>query len=292
MRTTKLRKWLVWSPCIVVALYMAMLTLFWMNQRSIVFSGAYRQGRPEIQMDDLPGVERVELRAADGSLICAAFGAALTEDGKPHPNAASCPTLLFFYGNGACLKHTWRHLQHLRHLGVNLMIPEYLGYGMSEGQPSEAGCYATADAAYAHLLARKDIDPKRIIACGWSLGSGVAVDLAAREPVAGLAVFSAYTSVHECGQQRFPFLPVSLLLKDRFESEHKMPHVKCPVFLAHGANDKNIPCDMSRRLAAVARTPTTLVVVPDAGHNDIFKKGNGGLLYKLQVFAESASDAP
>jgi len=287
MRTARLRKWFVWSTCIVAVLYLAILTLFWMYQRSIVFSGAYRQGRPEVQMGDLPGVERVELRATDSSLICAAFGAALTEDGKPHPNAASCPTLLFFYGTGACMKHTWRHLQHLRHLGVNLMIPEYLGYGMSEGQASEAGCYATADAAYAHLLARKDIDPKRIIICGWSLGSGVAVDLAARQPVAGLAVFGAFTSLPECGQRLFPFLPVGLILQYRFESERKMSSVKCPVFLAHGANDKQISCDMSHRLAAVARTPTTLVIVPDAGHNDIFQKGDGGLLYKLQVFAES-----
>ena len=72
---------------------------------------------------------------------------------------------------------------HFRRLGANVMIPDYVGYGLSGGSPSEAGCYATADTAYEHLKGRKDVDPGKIVAAGWSMGGGVAVDLAARRPV-------------------------------------------------------------------------------------------------------------
>jgi fermentation-respiration switch protein FrsA (DUF1100 family) len=156
---------------------------------------------------------------------------------------------------------------------VNVLIPEYVGYGMSGGRAGEAGCYATAEAAYAYVLTRKDVDPDKIVAAGWSLGAAVAVDLASRKPVAGLVIFSAFTSMVEMARLHFPYLPASLLLRHRFESESKIARVRCPILIGHGRDDRLIPHAMSDRLAAAAGGPVSRFSVDGAGHNDFYLVG-------------------
>ena len=151
--------------------------------------------------------ELVTLSTANGDRVVALFGPALTREGEPHPEASRRPTLLYFYGNGMCLNDTLEQFDHFRRLGANVLIPDYVGYGMSGGQPGESGCLATADAAYDHLQSRRDVDPRAIVAVGWSLGGAVAIDLASRRPVAGLAAFSTFTSMVEMARRNFPFLP-------------------------------------------------------------------------------------
>jgi pimeloyl-ACP methyl ester carboxylesterase len=90
------------------------------------------------------------------------------------------PTVIFFYGNGACLAYMGEVFNGFRRLGMNVLVPEYPGYGMSGGKPTEKGFYAAADAGYDYLAQRPDIDHDRIDAAGWSMGSAVAVDLASR----------------------------------------------------------------------------------------------------------------
>ena len=121
--------------------------------------------------------------------------------------------MIFFYGNAMCLNYASEQLEELRRLGLNVLIPEYVGYGMSSGSASEKGCQATALAAYDYLVA----DPKgrpsnKIISGGWSLGGAVAIDLASQKQVGGLIAFSSFTSAVEMGRRMLPFVPVSLLL--------------------------------------------------------------------------------
>ena len=180
--------------------------------------------------------------------MVALFGPALTPDGEPHPDAARRPTLLYFYGNGMCLSDTTEQFDRFRRLGANVLIPEYVGYGMSGGQPSEAGCQATADAAYDHLQRRGDVDPRPIVAVGWSLGGAVAIDLASRRPVAGLVAFSTFTSMVEMARTEFPVPPHSLLLRHRFDSLTKIgqrhlpdPHRPRPERPPHPVRDVGPP---------------------------------------------------
>jgi fermentation-respiration switch protein FrsA (DUF1100 family) len=154
------------------------------------------------------------------------------------------------------------------------MVPEYLGYGMSGGEASERGCYAAADAAYAHLLERRDVDLGRIVAVGESLGGAVAIDLATRRPVAGLATFAAFSSVAEIGSSRYPLVPVSLFLRHPFDNARKIRQVRCPILLVHGERDATVPCRMQGRLASAALAPVTLLTLGSAGHNDLFEVGD------------------
>src|SRR5256714_15049502 len=151
--------------------YLVVCLVISILQESIIFPGASTQGQKHAVIRPAPNEELVPLTTPDGIQIVALFGKALSPEGKKLPDAAQRPTLLFFYGNGMCLADTEGEFRKFRRLGVNVLIPEYVGYGMSGGKPSEHGGYATAETAYAYLLTRSDIDKRRIIPPGWSLGS-------------------------------------------------------------------------------------------------------------------------
>lgn len=272
--------------CLPVTLYLGVGVMLFAIQADLIFPGAKRQGDPSTQVKAKPDEELVTLTTKHDDRVVALFAPALLPDGAPHPSATACPTLLYFYGNAMCLKDAVDQVEHFRRLGVNVLTPDYVGYGMSGGKASESGCEATADAALAHLKTRKDIDPKRIIAAGWSLGGAVAIDLASRTKVAGLMTFCTFTSMAEMSRGSFPFLPASLLLRHRFDSLSKMKKLNCPILIGHGRRDQLIPHSMAVRLAEAARVPVMRFTVEEAGHNDFFAKGGDEVLNAMRTFLE------
>ena len=266
--------------------YVGVLAVMYGYQTRLIFPGAASQGTAEAVVRPRRGSELLTLKTAAGDRVVALFGPALSADGSPRADAARCPTMLFLYGNGMCLSSCDDLFEMFRRLGVNVLIPEYVGYGMSGGSPSEAGCHATADAAYDHLRSRGDVDATRIVAAGWSLGGAVAVHLAARREVAGLAIFSTFTSVVEMARRAFPFLPASLLLRHRFESLGEIGKASCPVLIGHGSADSIVPHDMSLKLAAAAKGPVDRFTVEGADHNDFFDVGRADVATRLRTFLE------
>lgn len=273
-------------PLIAIVGLTALLYSF---QTRLIFPGQATQGLPEAEVVAGPDAELVRLETAGGDRVVALFGAALGPDGRPRPDAATRPTLLFFNGNGTCLKAAADQFALFRRAGANVLIPDYVGYGMSGGVASEAGCSATADAAFAHLRARKDVDPRRIVAGGWSLGAAVAIDLAAREPVAGVVALSGFTSMVDMARRNFPYLPARLLLRHRFASESKLRRVSCPILIGHGRDDALIPFAMAGRLAAAANGPVTRFAVDHAGHNDFFLIGEDQIADELRRFLDQTA---
>lgn len=271
----------------VLLVYLGVVAVLHAFQTRIIFAGAASQGTPEARVETRAGRELIELKSETGERIVALFGGALTPEGAPRPDASTRPTLLYFYGNGMFLKASEVEFERFRRLGVNVLVPEYLGYGMSAGQPGEASCYATADAALGHLQTRTDVDPKRIVAAGWSLGGAVAIDLAARRKVAGLAVFSTFTSMTDMARRNFPFLPASVLLRHRFDSLAKIGRVDCPILIGHGTRDSIVPCEMSQRLAKAARPPVASFTVAGADHNDVFDTTGGMIFDRLRRFLDT-----
>ena len=279
------RRWAIRTAQIAVVIYLLASLMLYLAQMWMIFPGAFVHKGASVA--PASGREVLTLQTSDGQRISAVFGAALTPDGAPFSDAAHRPTILFFYGNGDCIKTSMELFSDFRRLGANVLIPEYVGYPMSEGRPSEGGVYATADAAYECLLARADVDPKQIVVVGRSLGSGAAVDLASRKPVAGLATFSAFTSMDDMARKVLPMFPTSLFLKHHFNNEQKIAAVKCPILLAHGTQDGLVPFGMMARLAAKATQPDTTLPVHGADHNDLFYVGGDSLLEKLGEFLGS-----
>jgi uncharacterized protein len=287
LRPSKRRVRLVWSLVRIFFIVLAVLViLLYAFQSRLIFPGAATQGTPGAEVVPPPGAELLALKTATGDRVAALFGPALTADGSPHPDAHRRPTFVYFYGNGMCLRDAAEYdLEPFRRLGVNVIIPDYLGYGMSGGSPSEAGCYATADAVYEHLRTRRDVDPGSIVAVGRSLGGAVAIDLAARKKLAGLVVFCTFTRMSEMAKRQFPILPMSLLLRHRFDSLSKIGRVACPVLIAHGDLDRIVPSTMSDRLAAAAaKARVTAFTVAGADHNDLYEVGSDQIFAALRRF--------
>jgi uncharacterized protein len=258
---------------IVVLAYLGTVAVLFSIQTRLIFPGASTQGQADAEVRPREGTDLVKLKTKRGDTIVALYGAAVLANGRPDPRAADRPTMIFFYGNAMCLKYAAVQLEELRRLGVNVLIPEYVGYGMSSGSASEKGCQATALAAYDYVVSARRVDPKRIISAGWSLGGAVAIDLASERQVGGLIAFSSFTSAVELGQRAFRFLPVSLLLRHRFDNIHKIAKINCPTLIGHGRWDRTIPFDMGEELAAKAGGPVTTLWIDRADHNDFFDVG-------------------
>lgn len=280
------------------ALYLAPLVVLAVFQRQLVFNAGYSRTWGAADKAVVPpGARRVSFKTGLGDKVSAYYGSALRADGHPDPDAARRPTLLFFYGKGGSLNGCGAWFQSFRRLDANVLMPDYVGFGQSGGQESEANCYATADAAYHWLRARPEVDQQSLVIAGYSLGSGVAVDLAAREttahqPVAGLALFAAYTSLADEAHRQYPIYPtflLRLLLRCPFASEQKMPRVTCPTLIVHSRADRLIPFWMSARLAAASGGPVTRLAVARGGHADYFGAESRPVLAALCRFLEKVT---
>lgn len=272
------------------AFYLVVVIVFYSLQTAMIFPGSWKQGAAGSQITRPPaGAELIDLKTPGGYMVKALFAPALHATGTPRPDAAARPTILYFYGNGMALADALGQIEDMRRLGANVMAADYLGYGMSGGSAGEQACYDTATAEYQYLVHDRHIAPNRIIVAGWSLGAAVAADLAAHEPVAGLMMFSAFTSLADVAQGHYPWLPVRPLLKHRFETLAKLPGVHCPILLGHGQLDSLVPHAMMRRLEAAAGGPVEVVDVPGADHNGFWDIGRPLVLPAVARMVEIAA---
>jgi uncharacterized protein len=173
-------------------------------------------------------------------------------------NAAAARTILYLHGNGGNNGHRLDALAAFHDLGVNVLIPDYRGYGNSGGKPSENGTYLDALAAWQFLTQDRDIPPERIVILGRSLGGAVASWLALEVNPGGLVLESTFTSAPDMVSRVFPLLP-RWLCRFKYDSLARVPKLKCPVLIAHSPNDEMIPYEHGRRLFAAARAPKTFV---------------------------------
>lgn len=184
---------------------------------------------------------------------------------------AGMPTILYFHGNAGEMGDRPLRFNYYQARGFGVAYLSYRGYGGSSGSPSEAGFIADATAAYDWLIA-KGVEPGKIALLGESLGSGVAVQLAARREVGAVALEAPYTSTVEVAARIYWWLPVHVLMKDQFKSIDFIAAVVAPLLIIHGEEDSLIPVDFGRRLFAAANQPKELGIVPGFGHDVLFEE--------------------
>jgi fermentation-respiration switch protein FrsA (DUF1100 family) len=225
------------------------------------------------------GAEDVWFKVADGTRLHGWFVRSAQQ-----PPAA---TVIFLHGNGGNLSYLDWLGESLAGKGFDVLLFDYRGYGRSEGSVSdERGIYEDADAAYEYVSKERGVPPEKIVLYGQSLGTTAAVDVAARKPCGAVILESGLSSAADMAATIMPWLPgfVRNLTKNRFDSVGKLPHVRCPVLVAHGDRDGTIPVEQGRKLYAAAPEPKRLVIINGAGHNDLANIGSEPYTRDLAAF--------
>ncbi len=212
-----------------------------------------------------PQATEVRIPTEDGLELHAWwFPASGTESGR---GAA-----IYFHGNAGHLGDRGAVAAALSNLGLDVLLPDYRGYGASEGKPSEEGLYADARAAYRWLVDEQRVDPQRLVPLGNSLGSSVAAELAVSRPVAGVVLLGPFTDTVAIARHRLAWLPDWYLdwLHNRFDTLDRASRIEVPTFVGAAEEDEVIPPGQSREVFDALRAPGRWLEIPGAGHNDIF----------------------
>lgn len=250
-------KWLVILACLG---YVGTLATLFLAQRWFIYP-IPQTARVAPAVAGFPEAQEHVLTTADGEWIIVWHVAA-----RP-----SHRVIIYFPGNGDVLAGLVGRFRDITSDGTGLIAVSYRGYAGSSGSPSEPGLLQDAAAAYDFALARYAAD--RIVLWGFSLGSGVAVALAADHAVSGLILEAPYTSIADVAAAAFPFLPVRLLLKDSFHSDQRIARVRAPLLIMHGERDSTISISFGDKLFALAHEPKQFVRFPEGGHNDLTLHG-------------------
>ena len=224
----------------------------------------YRPRSTRPALDELAsiGVREVELTTADGLNLLAWYF-------PPRPGR---PVILYFHGNGGHIGYRRERLRLFAGEGYGVLLAEYRGYGGNPGVPCERGLFADGDSAL-DFLEQRGIPAERIVLWGESLGSGVAVHLAATRAIAALVLEAPFTSVVACAQRRYPFVPAALLLHDRFDSMSRIARVTAPLLILHGERDRVVPVRQGRALLAAASAPKEGWFSRDGSHENLIHFG-------------------
>ena len=178
-------------------------------------------------------------------------------------------TFVFFHGNGDSLYTASQIADPYIAAGYGFLLTEYRGYSGLPGKPTEAGLYADAR-AYLYALMAQGVRSQDIILYGHSLGTGVATQMAEEFHVGGLMLLAPYLSIPKMAQVDYPFLPVDLMVLDRFENFKKIGSVHDPVLIVNGTRDQLIPPNQGKQLFDLANEPRQFYSIPGDGHNDLF----------------------
>ncbi|HTT47144.1 MAG TPA: alpha/beta hydrolase [Pseudolabrys sp.] len=250
---------LKWLLVLAVVGYGGVLALMYVFQRRLMYFPDATRVSPA--QAGLPQADEITLTSSDGEKLVAWFV----------PPRGDKPIALYFQGNAEGLPARAGRFTWLTADGTGLLALCYRGYGGSSGTPSEQGLIGDAEAAYAFARAR--FPAKRIVLFGESLGTAVAVALAAGHEVAGVILDAPFTSAADVGAAAYPFVPVRWAMKDTFHSDRRIGHVTAPLLVLHGEQDVVVPIRFGEKLFALAREPKRFVRFPRGNHVDLDDHG-------------------
>jgi uncharacterized protein len=241
--------------------YLAAVGALYVFQRHVMYLPSHE--RPVPAAWGVPDMDVVRLGTDDGLDLDAWY--------RPPPQHQA--TLVYLHGNGGHIGHRAARARTLIDAGLGVLLVEYRGYGGNPGMPTEAGLLADGRAAMA-FLADQGVAPADTVLFGESLGSGVAVRLAAEmaaagRPVGGVVLEAPFTSAADVGARHHPWAPVRLLIKDRYDSTSRIARIGAPLFVYHGDADRVVPQRLGRELFAAAVEPKQAWWIVGGGHADL-----------------------
>jgi len=264
---------------VLVGLLLAVLLLRLFEDRLIFFPDLFSEdvdpARAGVPVGD------VFFTTSDGVRLHGWFSSA---EGATH-------TILYFHGNAGNLAGRIDNIGFLRRLPANVFAVDYRGYGKSQGRPSEPGVYRDAEAAYDYLVKERGVRPDRIVVLGQSLGSAVAVDLAAKRPVAVVILEAGFPSARRVAEEAIWIPGLGYLLRSKFDSARKLKSIRVPVLVAHCRQDPVIPFKLGEELFAAANEPKQFIAYTSGCHEPLYAADPDGYAVKLRKFFWDAQEA-
>ncbi len=246
---------------VVLGVYLVILVGLFAFQRKLLFFPD--RTIPHLESSDVSQMSVASYRTADNLSLNSWYKS------PPVPEA---PVLVYFHGNAGHIGDRGSKVRPFLDAGFGVLLASYRGYGGNPGRPSEKGLLADGAAALAFLDAQ-GVVRTRIVLYGESLGSGVAVALAGKTEIGAVILEAPFTSVVDVGAAAYPWVPVRLAIRDRFDSLSRIANISAPILVVHGELDRTVPIVFGRRLLAAASEPKSGHFFPFAGHNDLHDHG-------------------
>jgi uncharacterized protein len=258
-----------WLIAGAVVLYGGVVGLLYVAQRRLQYFPDRQRTSPRAV--GLPEAKEVVLDTADGERTVVWHVA---------PRLGRS-VFLYFHGNGGSLRWRVDRYRTLIADGSGLVALSYRGYGGSSGRPTERGLVEDAAAAYAFAAAHYSAES--IVPWGESLGTALAIVVAAEKPVGHIILEAPFTSAVDVGAQHYWFVPLRLFMKDQYRSDVRVGAITAPVLVVHGEKDTTVPMTLGERLYGLIRAPKRFVCIAGAGHNDL---GDRAVAAAKQFIAE------
>ncbi len=227
---------------IITSIYFLILISTYIFQRDLL----YHPGENNYFGDSLTvKIEKIKIKTQDNIELLSWYH---------NKNLNDYKTILFLHGNAGSLENRIHKINHFKDMNVNFLLISWRGFSGNKGKPTEKGLYEDARSAV-EWLQSKGVEESNIIIYGESLGTGVATEIAQNKNFAGVILESPFTSMIDAGKNKYPYLPVKFLLKDKYESNKKIKNIKRPILIMHGKVDNIVPFEMGKKMYELANQP-------------------------------------
>ena len=226
----------------IFVIYFLVLVFLYFYQRNLLYHpNENNYSEDKISVD----IEKVKIQTADNIELLGWYHEKNLKDYK---------TLVYFHGNAGSLENRIHKLNHFQDMNINFLIIAWRGFNGNKGKPSERGLYLDGKSAI-DWLKKKGVDEKNLILYGESLGTGVATHLAQNKNYAGVILETPFTSMVNAAKNFYPYIPINLLLKDKFENFKKVKNINTPILVMHGEVDQIVPFSMGKKIYEIANNP-------------------------------------
>jgi len=255
----------------ILAIYMLVLILLFIFQRNLM----YHPDENNYFGDKLKvNIEKVKINTSDNINLLAWFH---------KKDLKKFKTIVYFHGNAGKLENRIHKLNHFKDMKVNFLIIAWRGFSGNEGKPSEEGLYEDGNSSI-RWLKNLGLTEKDIIIYGESLGTGIATEIAQNKNFAGLILETPFTSMIDAAKNFYPYIPVDLILKDKYKNNVKIKNINVPLLVMHGEEDQIVPFWMGKKIYEIANKPKYSYFTKYDDHMMEFDKN---LVLTLKTFIKS-----
>ena len=255
----------------ILVIYTSLLLLLFIFQRNLMYhpdENNYSGDKLEVD------IKKVKINTSDGLDLLGWFH---------KKDLKRFKTIIYFHGNAGKLENRIHKLNHFKDMDVNFLIIAWRGFSGNDGKPSEESLYIDGNSAI-KWLKNLGLSEKDIIIYGESLGTGVATEIAKSNDFAGLVLETPFTSMIEAAKNFYPYIPVKILLRDKYENDKKIKNINIPVFVMHGEADQIVPFWMGKKIYEMANQPKYSYFTK---YDDHMMEFDEKLVFELKTFFKS-----